>query len=73
MTSARTPSESTIRRHARREGYTVAKSRAKPPFNGGDYGEYALIGPYGAAVLGRDYDATLQDIAEFLSDVEVPA
>ena len=72
-TSARTLSETTIRRHARREGYTVVKSRAKPPFNGGDYGEYALIGPYGRAVLGWDYDATLEDIAEFLNDEEMAA
>jgi hypothetical protein len=72
-TSARTPSESTIRRRARREGYTVVRSRAKPPFNGGDYGEYALIGPYGGAVLGLDFDASLEDIAEFLRDEEVVA
>ena len=72
-TSSTTPNESTIRRRARRDGYTVVKSRAKPPFNGGDYGEYALIGPYGGAVLGWDYDATLEDIAEFLSDEEVAA
>lgn len=72
-TSSTTPSESTIRRRARREGYTVVKSRARPPFNGGDYGEYALIGPYGGAVLGWDYDATLQDIAEFLRDEPVTA
>jgi hypothetical protein len=68
-----TPSESTIRRRARREGYTVVKSRTKPPFNGGDYGEYALIGPYGGAVLGWDYDASLEDIAEFLGDESVTA
>jgi hypothetical protein len=68
-----TPSESTIRRRARREGYTVVKSRTKPPFNGGDYGEYALIGRYGGAVLGWDYDATLQDIADYLSDEELVA
>jgi hypothetical protein len=71
--SATTPSESTIRRRARREGSTVVKSRAKPPFNGGDYGEYALIGPYGGAVLGWDYDATLENIAEFMSNEEVAA
>ena len=64
-------SESTIRRRARRQGYTVVKSRTQPPFNGGDYGEYALIGRYGGAVLGWDYDATLQDIADYLSDEPV--
>jgi hypothetical protein len=59
-------SESTVRRRARRQGYTVMKSRKQPPFNGGDYGEYALIGSHGAAVLGWDFDASLEDIAEFL-------
>jgi hypothetical protein len=59
-------SESTVRRRARRQGYTVMKSRKRLPFNGGDYGEYALIGRYGVAILGWDFDATLEDIAEFL-------
>ena len=58
--------ESAIRQH--HQGTVVGRSPSQGLFNGGDCGEYALIGRYGGAVLGWDYDATLQDIVNYLSD-----
>jgi hypothetical protein len=66
-----TPSESTIRRHALREGFRVVKSRKAS----GEYdnlGEYMLIETFaGHPALGHDYDATLTEIVEFLTDARL--
>jgi hypothetical protein len=74
-TSATIPNESAIRRKAKRHGYFVTKSRERkyvPHSN--NYGEYMLIETqYNVPILGWNYDASLEDIADFLSDEAVTA
>jgi hypothetical protein len=61
------PSESTIRRKAKRHGYFVTKSRERT-FHSNNYGEFMLVSAqYNVPILGWDYDASLEDIADFLS------
>jgi hypothetical protein len=63
--------ESAIRRKAARRGYRVHKSRQR--FHCNNHGEFQLVDEYNHIVLGADYDATLEDIADFLKDEQVPA
>jgi hypothetical protein len=61
------PNENTIRRKAKRQGYFVTKSRERT-FHSNNYGEFMLVSAqYNVPILGWDYDATLEDIADFLS------
>jgi hypothetical protein len=61
------PSEATIRRRAKRLGYYVSRSRERKPSPHADNGDrYMLINPKRWVVLGRRFDASLQDIDEFL-------
>jgi hypothetical protein len=67
------PDESAIRRKAKRHGYFVRKSRERT-FHSNDYGEFMLVSAqYKCPILGWNYDATLEDIADFLSDEPVTA
>lgn len=61
-------SESTIRRKAQKAGYRLRKSR-KVNTTLDDQGEYMLIDvDTGFPACGYRYDASLEDVAEFLSD-----
>ena len=72
-TSAATPNESAIRRKAKRYGYFVRKSHERT-FHSNNLGEYMLLDvQHNVPILGWDYDASLEDIAEFLIDEEVAA
>jgi hypothetical protein len=69
-TSSTTPNESTIRRKAKRHGYYVTKSRET--FHSNNLGDYMLLDvQHNVPILGWNYDASLEDIAEFLSDETV--
>jgi len=65
-----TAQERRVRRHAQREGYRVHKSRAwKHVPNIDNHGEFMLIDTdRNFAVLGVRYDASLDEIEEFLRD-----
>jgi hypothetical protein len=65
-----TPNESAIRRKAARAGYRLHKSRERKYVpHAWNHGEFMLIEIQGNfPVLGSTYDATLEDIAEYLSD-----
>jgi hypothetical protein len=72
-TSAATPNESAIRRKAKRYGYFVRKSRERT-FHSNNLGEFMLLDvQHNMPILGWDYGASLEDIADFLSDEEVSA
>ncbi|MDZ7752761.1 MAG: hypothetical protein U5S82_14090 [Gammaproteobacteria bacterium] len=59
--------EARARRLAKRNGYIATKSRRYSPPN--DYGEFMLLEPgMNVPVLGFRYDATPDEIIEFLSD-----
>jgi len=61
------PSEASVRRHAKRLGYYVAKSRRRKP-NIDNHGYYRLIDTNNHwVVLGERFDARLEDIDEFLN------
>ena len=63
--------ESTVRSKASRMGYQVKKSRAwKNVPNSDNFGEYMLVDRRNYVVLGGRFDATLQDIWDFLSEQE---
>jgi hypothetical protein len=63
--------ESAIRRRAATAGYTVYKSRRRRRFTPDNQGGYMLLdasGNVGAGmVLGKHFDATLEEIARFIS------
>jgi hypothetical protein len=64
-------SESTIRRKAKRHGYYVTKSREQT-FHANNLGEYMLVDvQHSVPILGWNYDASLEDIADYLSDEPV--
>lgn len=68
-----TPSESAVRRKAKRYGYFVRKSRERT-FHSNNLGEYMLLDvEHNVPILGWDYDASLEDIADFLRDEPVKA
>ena len=61
------PSETSVRRRARRLGYCVIKSRQRKP-NIANHGYYRLIDANNNwVVLGERFDARLEDIDEFLN------
>jgi hypothetical protein len=61
--------ESHIRRKARRLGFRVLKSRGR--LHSHNFGEFQLVED-NVVLLGSDYDATLDDIHDFLTH-QVPA
>ena len=64
-----TDTESAIRRRAQSRGYGVVKSRRAYSID--NLGEYMLVEHRTNGVaLGVRYDATLEDIAAFLQDIE---
>ncbi len=61
------PSESTLRARARKLGYSIHKSRART-LSEDNFGKYALVKADGKSiVLGERFDASLEEIAEYLS------
>jgi hypothetical protein len=57
--------ESAVRKRARRDGYRVMKSRRQVSLD--NHGEFTLLDADGNyPVLGFKYDATLDDIADYL-------
>jgi hypothetical protein len=59
--------ESTLRAHARKLGYSIHKSRLRS-INEDNLGKYALVKKDGnSVVLGERFDASLEEIAEYLS------
>jgi hypothetical protein len=62
-------SETTIRNQARRRGFAVRKSRDwKHVPHGYNFGEYMLVdASTNFCVLGDKYDATLDDISDYLA------
>jgi hypothetical protein len=57
--------ENRLRKLAHRRGYRIQKSRRQVDMD--NFGEYMLIDiRFNAAILGSRYDATLDDIEEFL-------
>jgi hypothetical protein len=68
-----TPNESAIRPKAKRQGCYVTKSRERS-FHSNNLGEYMLLDvQHNVSILGWNYDASLEDIADFLSDEPVAA
>jgi hypothetical protein len=64
-------SESAVRARANTRGYRVCKSRERSMhFN--NHGKYMLLDSYrGAVVLGSSYDASLEQIADYLKERSV--
>ena len=60
----RLTTESALRARARKLGYAIHKSRSRST---NDFGKYALVKEDGnQVVLGERFDATLEEIAEYL-------
>ena len=58
--------ESTLRVRARKLGYAIRKSRSSVHEN--NFGQYALVKESNnEVVLGERFDATLEEIAEYLN------
>jgi hypothetical protein len=63
----RPTNESTLRSRARKLGYSIHKSRLRS-IDEDNLGKYALVRKDGnSVVLGERFDASLDDIAEYLS------
>lgn len=60
------PSESAVRKTARRRGYVVLKSRCQESCD--NHGLYMLADERNYCVLGARFDATLAEIAEYLRE-----
>jgi hypothetical protein len=60
-----TESESTLRRRALKQGYAMPKSRRAA--NLGQRGQYMLVDADNVIVLGGCFDASLADVAAFLT------
>ena len=61
-------SQATVRRHAKRLGYYVHKSQqSKYVPHSNDRGRYMLLSINDVIVLGERFDASLEDIDEFLN------
>ena len=59
--------ESTLRSRARRLGYSIHKSRSRS-INEHNLGQYALVKEdNNSVILGERFDASLEEIAEYLS------
>jgi hypothetical protein len=69
MTTTNSINESAIRGRAKRAGYVIRKSREwKHVPNIDNYGQYSLIDAYtNCVVLGARFDASLEQIDDFLS------
>ncbi len=66
MTKTQSLSESGVRRLAHREGYMVRKSRSRT-IHADNHGEYMLVDVgLNIPALGARYDASLQEIADWL-------
>jgi hypothetical protein len=67
--------EHCLRQKAKRNGFVVSKSRERahvPNLN--NRGQYQLVNERNTVVLGDKYDASLEEIEEYLDGlVEVPA
>ena len=62
----RSMNESAVRGRARRLGYLVRRSRRQPSCD--NYGDYMLVeAGRNLCVLGGRFDATLEEIADFLT------
>ena len=62
-----TMNEGALRARARRRGYLIHKSRDRT-IHLDNLGEYMLVdGQMNAVVLGSRFDASLEDIAEYLA------
>jgi hypothetical protein len=62
----RLTTESALRARARRLGYSIHKSRSRS-IDEDNFGDYALVKEDGhQVVLGERFDATLEQIAEYL-------
>jgi len=62
-----TPTESALRRRARRREYRLIKSRLRGQPHSNDQGRYQLVDYRNVVVLGDAYDSTLSDVAAFLA------
>jgi hypothetical protein len=58
--------ETTVRARAKRAGFFISKSRRRS-VTPTDYGEYMLTDARGIPYLGWYYDATLDEIDEYLA------
>jgi hypothetical protein len=58
--------ETALRTRAKRAGCRIVKSRRAWSLE--NKGRYMLLGPMGFPVLGFHYDASLEEIAEYLAD-----
>ena len=66
MTESKSLSESGLRRLARREGYLLRKSRSRT-IHADNFGEYMLVDVgLNIPALGARYDASLEEIADYL-------
>lgn len=62
----RSQKESALRARARRLGYSIHKSRSRS-IHEDNLGKYALVKDDNYVVLGERFDASLEEIAEYLS------
>jgi len=61
--------ENRLRRLADRNGFRLRKGRIGKYFNVNNYGEYLLVDlETNVVAIGSDYDASLDEIEEFLSE-----
>jgi hypothetical protein len=60
-------SESVMRRRARRMGYSVSKSRDRS-LHSDNRGQFMLCDERNVVVLGDGFDASLQDVADYLTE-----
>ena len=61
--------ESRLRRHLRKHGVRIVKSRIRNP-NIDNYGQYLLVDSYTNTVIdGVKYDMTLDDIEDYLKNL----
>ncbi len=68
MTKTQSLNENQVRRLARKNGYLVRKSSART-VHANDFGEYMLVDASANAVaLGGRFDASLEQISEWLQD-----
>ena len=68
MNNTQSPSESGLRRLARREGYMVRKSRSRT-IHADNHGEYMLVDVgQNIPALGFRFDASLEEIADWLQN-----
>ncbi|HLO74863.1 MAG TPA: hypothetical protein VK196_00225 [Magnetospirillum sp.] len=64
--------ETTVRKKAAQCGYTLAKSRNRNPCHLDDAGLYQLVDDRNHVVLGGRFDATLEEVDEYLASEQPP-